>query len=159
MSEAGKQNLPLLTEESWTLWRTIMHGIPYADGLYDIVTGQEKPANDATAQQLAEFRKKEKTALKIILPISKDLVQYLPIPPMDPKAVWDSLVSHFESASSLNVYSLKLKLYRMVLTEKENPVPWIKKCMEIYGQLRQRGKDIEEKDQVTEALGMLPPTF
>ena len=76
MSEAGKQNLPLLTEESWTLWRTIMHGILYADDLYDIVTGQERPANDATAQQLAEFRK-EKKALKIILPtISKDLVQY-----------------------------------------------------------------------------------
>ena len=160
MSEAGKQNLPLLTEESWTLWRTIMHGILYADDLYDIVTGQERAANDATAQQLAEFRKKEKRALKIILPtISKDLVQYLPVPPTDPKAVWDSLVSHFESASSLNVYSLKLKLFRMALTEKENPIPWIRKRMEIYGQLRQLGKDIEEKDQVTETLGMLPPTF
>ena len=160
MSEAGKQNLPLLTEESWTLWRTIMHGILYADDLYDIVTGQERAANDATAQQLAEFRKKEKKALKIILPtISKDLVQYLPVPPTDPKAVWDSLVSHFESASSLNVYSLKLKLFRMALTEKENPIPWIRKRMEIYGQLRQLGKDIEEKDQVTETLGMLPPTF
>ena len=82
MSEAGKQNLPLLPEESWTLWRTIMHGILYADDLYDIVTGQEKPANDATAQQLAEFRKKEKKALKITLPtVSKNLVQYLPVPP------------------------------------------------------------------------------
>ena len=160
MAEAGKQNLFLLTEESWTLWRTIMHGILYADDLYDIVTGQERPANDATAQQLTEFRKKEEKALKITLPtISKDLVQYLPVPPTDPKAVWDSLVSHFELASSLNVYSLKLKLFRMALTEKENPVPWIKKSMEIYGQLRQLGKDIEEKDQVTETLGMLPPTF
>ena len=132
-----------------------MHGILYADDLYDIVTGQEKPANDATAQQLAEFRKKEKKALKIILPtISMDFVQYLPVPPTDPKAVWDSLVSCFESALSLNVYSLKLKLFGMALTEKENPVPWIKTRMEIYGQLRQLGKDIEEKDQVTETLGM-----
>ena len=46
----------------------------------------------------------------------------------------------------------------MALTEKENPVPWIKQRMEIYGQLRQLGNDIEEKDQVTETLGMLPPT-
>ena len=68
--------------------------------------------------------------------ISKDVVQYLPVPPTDPKAVWDSLVSHFESALSLNVYSLKLKLFRMALTEKENPVPWTKKRIEIYSQLR-----------------------
>ena len=60
MSEAGKQNLPLLPEESWTLWRTIMHGIVYADDLYNIVTGQEKPANDATAQQLLNFERRRK---------------------------------------------------------------------------------------------------
>ena len=70
-----------------------------------------------------------------------------------------SLVSHFESASSLNVYNWKLKLFRMTLIEKENPVPWIKKRMEIYGQLRQLGKDNDGKDQVTETLGMLPHTF
>ena len=31
--------------------------------------------------------------------------------------------------------------------------------MEIFGQLRQLGKDIDEKDQVTETLGILPPTL
>ena len=158
MSEAGKQTLPPFTEESWTLWRTLMHAILYADDLYDIVTGQERNPNDEI--QLAEFRQKENKLLTTIVPtLSKDLVQYLPVPPTDHKALWDRLVSHFESAASLNVYSLKVKLFRMTFTNMENPVPWIKKCMEIYRQLQQLGKDIDEKDQVAETLGMLPPTF
>ena len=96
--------------------------ILYADDLYDIVTGQERNPNDE--KHLAEFRKKEKQVLTTLLPtISKDLVQYLPVPPTDHKAVWDSLVSHFESASSLTVYSLKVKLFRMTITDTENHVP------------------------------------
>ena len=91
--------MPILTKESWTVWRTIMHGKLRADDLYDIVKGQERTQNDATAQQLTGFRKEENKALKIILPtISKDLFQYLPVPPTDPKAFWDSYLSHFESA-------------------------------------------------------------
>ena len=36
----------------------------------------------------------------------------------DPKDFWKSLVSLFGSMVSLSVYSLKLKLLRMTLTEK-----------------------------------------
>ena len=87
-----------------------MHSILCADELYDIVTGQKRISIDANAQKIAEFRKKEKNTLKIMLPTTfKDFPQYLPEPPSDQKAVWESLVSHFESAPSLNVDSLKLK--------------------------------------------------
>ena len=60
MSEADKENLSLFKEESWTLWRTIMPCILYADDLYDIVTGRKELQMILMLNNSLNFERKRK---------------------------------------------------------------------------------------------------
>ena len=132
-----------LTDDNWSYWRKVMYAILKKEKVWDIVTGNRIALTVADAPDTATI----------------ELSYLIPNEPDDPAVTWKNLVEHFESKSAFNVFHLQNQLAQLKLTDTEDPVPWIRQRVELYEQLSQLGKKVEDDDQCMATLILLSKLY
>ena len=162
MADGAINKMDKLTDDNWSYWRKVMYAILKKEKVWDIVTGTRIALTGADASDTAtiEFVAKQEKACGWLVPtISPKLSYLIPNEPDDPAVIWKNLVEHFESKSAFNVFHLQNQLAQLKLIDTEDPVPWIRQRVELYEQLSQLGKKVEDDDQCMATLILLPKLY
>ena len=104
-----------------------------------------------------EFVNKLEKACGWIVPSISSRLAYLILNELvDPAVIWNNLSDHVESKSAYNVFHLQNQLAQLKLDDREDSVPWIRERVELYEQLTQLGKTVEDDDQYMATMILLP---
>ena len=160
MADGAINKMEKLTDDNWSYWRKVIYAILKKDKVWDIVIGNKIAPTGADASDNAteEFVAKQEKACGWLVPTISLKLSYL-IPNDDPAVIWKNLVEHFESKSAFNVFHLQNQLAQLKLTDKEDPVPWVRQRVKLYAQLAQLGKKVEDDDQCMATLILLPKLY
>ena len=140
----------------------VIYAILKKEKVWDIVIGNKIVPTGADASDSAteEFVAKQEKACGWLVPtISSKLSYLIPNEPDDPAVIWKNLVEHFESKCAFNVFHLQNQLAQLKLTDKEDPVAWVRQRVKLYEQLAQLGKKVEDDDQCMATLILLPKLY
>ena len=161
MADGAINKMEKLTDDNWSYWRRVIYAILMIEKVCDIVIGNKIAPTGADASDSAteEFVAKQEKACGWLVPTIYSKLSYLiPNEPDDPAVIWKNLVEHFESKSAFNVFHLQNQLAQLKLTDKEDPVPWVRQRVKLYEQLAQLGKKVED-DQCMATLILLPKLY
>ena len=162
MAGASINRMDTLTDDNWSYWRKVIYAILKKEKMWDIVIGTQRAPRgvDATDAAIGEFVNKQEKACGWIVPsISSKLAYLIPNEPNEPVVIWNNLSDHFESKSAFNVFHLQNQLAQLKLHDREDPVPWIRQRVELYEQLSQLGKTVEDDDQCMATMILLPKLY
>ena len=164
MADGAINKMEKLTDDNWSYWCKVIYAILKKEKVWDIVIDSANKiaptGADASDSATEEFVAKQEKACGWLVPtISSKLSYLLPNEPVDPAVIWKNLVEHFESKSAFNVFHLQNQLAQLKLTDKEDPVPWVRQRVKLYEQLAQLGKKGEDDDQCMATLILLPKLY
>eukprot|EP00731_Ephydatia_muelleri_P020359 Em0013g86a len=115
--DSCKWSIDKLDSSNWMTWKFQMKHLLLSKGLWGIVDGSERLAEDASVQQQAEFRKRAQTAFStLVLSISSSQL-YLITSCEEPAPAWVALRNHFERDTLVNKLMLKKQYFRMEMKE------------------------------------------
>ena len=162
MAGGAINKMEKLTDDNWSYCRKVIYDILKKDKVWDIVIGNKIAPTGADASDSAteEFVAKQEKACDWLVPtISSKLSYLIPNEPDDPAVIWKNLVEHFELKSAFNVFHLQNQLAQLKLTDKEDPVPWVRQRVKLYEQMAQLGKKVEDDDKCMATLILLPKRY
>ena len=157
--DSCKWSIDKLDSSNWMTWKFQMKHLLLSKGLWGIVDGSERLAEDASVQQQAEFRKRAQTAFStLVLSISSSQL-YLITSCEEPAPAWVALRNHFERDTLVNKLMLKKQYFRMEMKEGSSIEAHIKAMKELTDKLAAIKAPISEEDQVVTLLGSLPSSY
>ena len=157
--DSCKWSIDKLDSSNWMTWKFQMKHLLLSKGLWGIVDGSERLAEDALVQQQAEFRKRAQTAFStLVLSISSSQL-YLITSCEEPAPAWVALRNHFERDTLVNKLMLKKQYFRMEMKEGSSIEAHIKAMKELTDKLAAIKAPISEEDQVVTLLGSLPSSY
>eukprot|EP00731_Ephydatia_muelleri_P018948 Em0011g988a len=157
--DSCKWSIDKLDSSNWMTWKFQMKHLLLSKGLWGIVDGSERLAEDASVQQQAEFRKRAQTAFStLVLSISSSQL-YLITSCEELAPAWVALRNHFERDTLVNKLMLKKQYFRMEMKEGSSIEAHIKAMKELTDKLAAIKAPISEEDQVVTLLGSLPSSY
>ena len=162
LADGAINKMEKLTDDNWPYWRKVIYAILKKEQVWDIVIGNKIAPTGADASDSAteEFVAKQEKACGWLVPtISSKLSYLIPNEPDDPAVIWKNLVEHFESKSAFKIFHLQNQLAQLKLTDKEDPITWVRQRVKLYEQLAQLGKKVEDDDQCMATLILLPKLY
>ena len=154
-----KLSITKLDASNWAIWHFQIEHLLKAKDLFGYCDGSLTLEDDATAQQVATFRKGSQKAFSLLVMAISDPFIYLVMSCTTPEEVWDSLKRHFERNNLANKLFLKKRYFRAEMSESTSIHEHIKYMKELTDKLSAIGASIKEEDQVVTLLGSLPASY
>eukprot|EP00731_Ephydatia_muelleri_P012155 Em0006g1049a len=157
--DSCKWSIDKLDSSNWMTWKFLMKHLLLSKGLWGIVDGSERLAEDASVQQQAEFRKRAQTAFSTLVLSINSSQLYLITSCEEPAPAWVALRNHFERDTLVNKLMLKKQYFRREMKEGSSIEAHIKAMKELTDKLAAIKAPISEEDQVVTLLGSLPSSY
>ena len=155
--DLGKFKLPLLTTTNYYIWSRKMGLVLRSKGLWGIVNGNEK--KPTVAAEIPKFEQRSDIALSTILLLVHDSYVAPVMDMTDPKTVWDTLKSQYQSVSEANRDALLEKYQSTKMKPNEKVLEFRARLSEIEAQLTGVGYATSDAEKLRTLLRGLRSEF
>ena len=152
-----KFSVDKLNSKNYSTWKFKLTHYLIAKDLWGVVDGSETEPTEATVK--AQYEKKLKQAMSLIVFSVSDNLMYLITTCKSPKEAWDILQGHFERNTLTNRLFLKKQYFRAVMPEGASVEQHIRYMKEQTDKLAAVDDVMTEENQIVALLGSLPDSF
>ena len=148
-----------LSSENFYNWKFDMRMLLIGKDLWDIVSGAEVVANDASQAQKDSFRKRDQRALSwICLGLVNEVKIYVRSAKTS-KEAWDLLCNHFEEKTLSKQINAKKQLFNLKLEPGGNMVQHVNRMKTLSERMQALGDPVSDRDLVMLLFVSLPEGY
>ena len=159
VDETSNFKVDKLTSNNYHHWKFNVKMYLIGKDLWEIVSGEEVLAEEASEETKRKFKKRENAALaSICLSISTNLQIYVRSA-KNPKEAWDTLANHFEEKTLSKKIFYRRKLYSARMGNNTDMISHVNYLKTISEHLEAVGDPVVEKDLVMILISSLPEDY
>ena len=148
-----------LSSDNYYNWKFDMRMLLIGKDLWDIVSGAEVVANDASPAQKDSFRKRDQKAMsQICLGVMPDVKIYVRSAKTS-KEAWDALSNHYEEKTLSKQINAKKQLFNLKLEPGGNMVQHVNRMKTLSDQMQALGDPVSDRDLVMLLFVSLPNSY
>lgn len=148
--------IALLDGTNWGIWKPRMKDILYLNDLHDPIEGDEKKPSDVDE---GDWKKMDKKAIALIRQYLNDSVFHHVASCESAKALWDKLVSLYESKSATSKAFLVRKLVQLRLDEEKSVAEHLNEFQDVINQLANMKVNFDDELQALLLMSSLSESW
>ena len=148
--------MAILNGRNWGIWKPKMEDVLYLNDLHDPIDGNgEKPSN----MDEGKWKKMDKKAIALIRQYLDDSVFHHVASCESAKALWDKLVSLYESKSATSKAFLVRKLVQLRLDEEKSVAEHLNEFQDVINQLANMKVNFDDELQALLLMSSLSESW